>query len=132
MNAPAANAAASPATSTSTITPAMRRVMDHDNTQVAWVCRAEGGKIIRMAQINVLPGTGTVQVLVRSWGESGREPCVFSYGKASGYGYEKVAAALAGANIAGVKVTDHGPQSLLAVCDQKGWEVIGGNFNLSR
>lgn len=126
------NAAASSSPAKPAFTPAMRRVADHENTQIAWVCRPEGDKIVRMAQISVLWGrTGSVSILVRSWGESGQEPCVFHYGKAGGYGYNKVAAALEGANVAGVVVTAHGANSLSSVCDQRGWSIIGGNVSFS-
>ena len=61
------NAAAASTATKTTLTPAMRRVADHENAQVAWVCRPEGDEIIKMAKINVLHGrTGAVQVLVRS------------------------------------------------------------------
>lgn len=90
----------------------MRRVMDHDNVRTAYVLRVLAGSIQEVARAYILwSKSGRVQVVVLNYGDQ----CALQslhYGSASGYGYDKLTAALAGARVGNVVLSDHGRDSL--------------------
>lgn len=107
----------------------MRRVMDHNNVRVAYVLTVLAGSIQEVARAYILWGkSGRVQVVVVNYGDQ----CVLQslhYGSASGYGYDKLTAALAGARVGNVVLTNHGRDGLTiteAAC-ANGWKLCGFN-----
>jgi len=112
-----------------TFTAQMRRVMDHDNTRTAFVLTVRDGAIWEVARAYILWGrSGRVQVVVVNYGNQWAMQSLH-YGSASGYGYDKLTAALAGARIGDVVLTDHGRDGLTiteAAC-ANGWKLCGFN-----
>ena len=118
-------------------------LLNHPRAEVTWLCRPgvdDNGnpRIIRMARIIRVPprdGAGRLRVGVTDWGESGNGEPAHYYGSASGYGYDKTAAALDGCTLGGVKVGNHSNRDGAPVWNQvanrvkrnEGWEFIG-NF----
>jgi len=87
-------------------------------------------RIQRMARIVVVypaDGAGRLRVAVSDWTQDG-DP-IHHVGSASGYGYDKLTAALAGAQIGGIEIGDHsdykGRPTLKDLARSKGWEIIG-------
>ena len=79
----------------------MKWISDKSNTS-AWLIFCEDGKLI--GKVHALFSTsGTVRVQVWDWGTD--KPV--QEGKASGYGYDKLTAALSGCTIDGITLTDH-------------------------
>ena len=112
-----------------TFTAQMRRVMDHNNTRTAFVLTVRDGAIWEVARAYILWGrSGRVQVVVVNYGNQWAMQSLH-YGSASGYGYDKLTAALAGARIGDVVLTDHGRDGLNiteAACAH-GWKLCGFN-----
>jgi hypothetical protein len=116
-------------------------ILDHKRAVNSYVCVAvvdSDGKpsIERIARITaVFPadGAGKLRLAVTDWGpaeapfEDGARQYVV---QASGYGYDKLTAALSGTSVGGVELGDHcdsyGRKTLDALCQQKGWEWIKG------
>ncbi len=67
-------------------------------------------------------GAGTVHVNLWDWSDE-QDIQKVQYGKASGYGYDKVSAALAGMKFAGVKLTAH-PHNYEWCLRDRGFEVL--------
>ena len=108
-------------------------IINHERTQTAWVCRVRDGKIDRFARICVQyprDGAGRLSVAVTDFRE-GASPA-HHVGTASGFGYDKVTAALSGAFVGGVEIGDHcdrkGRPTLRALAQREGWEIIGGQI----
>lgn len=108
------------------------KILDHNRAQTAWVVRAEGDKIIRMARlVRVKPrdGAGRLRVAVTDWGRNGDEPARQFVGHAGGGGYDKLTAAMVGATVGDFFLGDHcdhaGRPTLNQLCQREGWEVIG-------
>lgn len=106
------------------------KVLNHDRTRIAWVCRVVDGRIDKFARIAVQyprDGAGRLTVAVTDFPADG--PCIHHVGTASGYGYDKLAAAMVGARVGGVELGDHcdrkGRMLLRDAARASGWEVIG-------
>lgn len=93
-------------------------------------------KIVRMACLCWLPpakghGELPLHVAVTDWGGDGQGPARTFVRSASGYGYDKTAACLAGCTVGGVELGDHCDYrvrpTLDALCQQRGWERVGGD-----
>jgi hypothetical protein len=112
-----------------TFTAQMRRVMDHDNTRTAYVLTVRDGTIWEVARAFILwSKSGRVQVVVINYGDQWGLQSLH-YGSASGYGYDKLTAALAGARIGDVVLADHGRGSMTIVdaASANGWKLCGFN-----
>lgn len=91
-------------------------ILDHDRCSVGWllaayVDAAGRPRIERITRIGRVPprdGAGRLRVVCTDWTRPATEDPIQFVGAASGYGYDKTAAALDGASIAGRVVTDHG------------------------
>jgi len=88
--------------------------------------------IVRMARIvRVFPrdGAGRLRIAVSDWGTNGDGDTTHFYGFASGYGYDKTAAALAGCTVGGVELGDHSDYLsrpvLRDLLRDRGWEAFG-------
>jgi hypothetical protein len=86
----------------------MKRVEEMAATKCAGVkVILKEGKIIGKIIIAYpKDGAGVVHVNFWDWSDKNHTPEV-QYGRASGYGYDKVSAAIAGMKFAGKKLTDH-------------------------
>jgi len=81
--------------------------LDHPRAKVGWVVRAEGSTVIKVARVAVIPpvdGAGCLRVAVSDF--HGGEPTHY-FGNARGCGYDKLTAALAGAQVGGVVLGNH-------------------------
>ena len=105
----------------------MRRVMDHDNAQRAFVVALVEGSIQEIARVYILRSkSGRVQVVVLNYGY-GLSLQSLHYGDAGGWGYDKLTAALAGARIGDVVLSDHGRDGagLHDAAYANGWRCFG-------
>lgn len=112
-----------------TFTAQMRRVMDHNNTRTAYVLTVLDGTIHEIARAYILWGkSGRVQVVVINYGDRWAMQSVH-YGSASGYGYDKLTAALAGARIGDVVLADHGRDGMTIseAAFENDWKLCGFN-----
>lgn len=121
------NATPNTLTARPTSTAQMRRVMDHDNTRTAYVLTVRDGAVWEVARVFILwDRSGHVQVVVINYGNQLAMQSLH-YGSASGYGYDKLTAALAGARIGDVVLTDHGRDGLTITeaASANGWVLRG-------
>jgi hypothetical protein len=114
---------------------AVSSILNHDRVAVSWVCRAVIGadgkptidKFARIAAVYPKDGAGRLRVAVTDWREG--EGPVHHVSAVSGYGYDKLTAALTGATVGGVVLGDHcdhaGRPTLRDLAHREGWEVIG-------
>lgn len=105
----------------------MRRVMDHNNVRAAYVLTVRDGAIWEVARAYILwSKSGRVQVVVLNYGDQWALQSLH-YGEARGYGYDKLTAALAGARVGDVVLTDHGRDGLTIVdaASANGWVLRG-------
>ncbi len=112
-----------------TFTAQMGRVMDHGSTRTAYVLTVIDGCIHEIARAYILwSKSGRVQVVVINYGDRWAMQSLH-YGSASGYGYDKLTAALAGARIGDVVLSDHGRGSMTIVdaASANGWKLCGFN-----
>lgn len=116
------------------------KILDHDRASVNWIVRpyiaADGtAKIERIARVVcVYPrnGAGRLRVAVTDWGTDGsRNGAATAHfvTSASGWGYDKLTAALAGCTVGGVELGDHcdgaGRPTVGALVASHDWEVFG-------
>ena len=111
-------------------------ILNHDRVATSWVVRAvlvDGKPLIeriaRIARVSPLDGIGRMRVAVTDWSVGkGQDPRQFVT-HASGCGYDKRAAALAGCTVGGFELGDHcdpdNKPTLDVLCRREGWEVIG-------
>ncbi len=110
-------------------------LLNNPQAHTSWVCRAEGGKIVRMTRIVVLPRTRkrrNYRVAVTDWGDGGA-PAEGKPRHAYARGCDLTqATAAAGATIGGVECGYHcdskGRQTITAIINTRhkdGWECIG-------
>ena len=89
-------------------------------------------RIARIVVVYPIDGAGRLRCAVTDWGLSAQGEASHYYGSASGYGYDKLTAALQGATIGGIEIGDHsdyrGRATLRDLCRSKGWEIIGGDL----
>jgi len=98
------------------------------------VCVDDGGGRVRTVArlVWALPkdGAGPLRVAVYDWGADGGTFTGPQVGGASGYGYDKSAAALAGLTVGGVVLGNHcdphNRPTLSALCDARGWQLLSG------
>lgn len=114
---------------------AVSAILNHDRAVTSYVCRAVLGddgkpKIERIARlVCVYPrdGAGRLRVALTAW-VPGADP-IHHVATASGYGYDKLTAALAGGIVGGFTLGDHcdrnGCPTLRDLCYREGWEIIG-------
>ena len=120
------------------------KILNHDRVSVTWIARAvlasDGTpKIERIARVAVVyprDGAGRLKMAVTDWGVPGANvngPAQY-IGTASGFGYDKLTAAMVGATIGGFEVGDHcdhlgrpTPGQLVA---REGFEVFGPDVRL--
>ncbi len=112
------------------------KILDHDRTASRWVVRPAldgNGKphIVTIARIAVQyprDGAGVLRVAVTDWGATDG-PAQFA-GRAGGYGYDKLTAALDGATVGGFELGDHCDSkqrpTLDALCNREGWQIFCG------
>lgn len=92
-------------------------ILDHKRTKVGYVVAPHIGEdgrasveiVARIAALYPVDGAGRLTVAVTDWGRPGATvyPPRQFIGRASGYGYDKRAAALDGATVGGVALGDH-------------------------
>lgn len=120
-------------------------ILDHPRVSVTWIARAilapDGTpKIERLARVAVVyprDGAGRLRMAVTDWGIPGADvngPAQY-IGAASGFGYDKLTAAMVGMTIGGFEVGDHcdsegrpTPGQLVA---REGWSVFGSDVRTS-
>lgn len=120
-------------TKTTTDLSAIRAIMDHPRTETTWVLRpildAKGqpqiDKVARICIQRPADGAGRLKVAVTDWGcRDDGNPTQF-IGMASGFGYDKLTAALQGMTVGGVELGDHcdseGRPTLDTLVHDKGW-----------
>lgn len=98
------------------------------------VCVDDGGGRVRTVAriVWAFPkdGAGTLRVAVYDWGADGGTFTGPQVGAASGYGYDKAAAALRGLTVGGVVLGDHcdphGRPTLSALVAARGWQLLSG------
>ena len=91
------------------------KLLDHPRAVTSWILRpaldASGAPVIvtvaRIVKVYPRDGAGTLRVAVTDWGHDGNGNPAHYIGKAGGYGYDKLTAALAGATVAGIELGDH-------------------------
>jgi len=109
-------------------TPAMRRVLDHDCARQMHIVCARPGQagnyyVATLARITTLRSrAGVLTVIVESYDYG--DLCALHVGKASGYGYDKLSAAIDGFTVMGHTFTDDG-FSVRHWAASHGWDVIG-------
>ena len=120
-------------------------LLDHKRAEISWIVRAgmtdtaDGRRlrVIRMARIVVVrpqDGAGRLRVAVTDWGKDGCGPSRHGYAAASGHGYDKLTAALAGCTVGGVELGDHSdhvgrPTLRDVIYTRPTWEALGSiNF----
>lgn len=113
-------------------------ILDHPRATQEWVVRPimVNGKpaierLARIATVYPRDGAGRLRVVVTDWTNLTPEGDPMHHiGTATGYGYDKRTAALAGATVGGVELGDHsdhhGRPTLGELCLRNGWELFGG------
>lgn len=112
---------------------AASRILNSPRARVDHVVRCHEGRVDTVARIVwALPkdGAGALRVVVYDWGADGETYRGPQIGTASGYGYDKAAAALAGLTVGGEVLGDHGDTrnrpTLSALCAARGWQLLSG------
>jgi len=112
------------------------KILDNPRTVTDWVVRAEIGedgrpviqRIARIAWVFPRDGAGRLRVALTDWGHPDK-PAQY-VGSASGWGYDKMTAALVGGTIAGIPLGDHcdpeGRRDWRGLIRDIGAELIGG------
>jgi hypothetical protein len=116
-------------------------MMDHPRASTTWIARAIIGKngqpeIERLTRIVWIPprdGAGRLRVCVTDWNQRDAHGDPSHYiAAASGFGYDKLTAALDGCTIGGFKVGDHcngdGLPTPRELVQREGWAVFGDYF----
>lgn len=113
---------------------AVSAILNHDRAVTSWVCRAIIGtdgkpaieKIARLVCVYPRDGAGRLRVALTSWHNG---DVIHHVSTASGYGYDKLTAALAGGIVGGFTLGDHcdrgGHPTLRDLCHREGWQIIG-------
>lgn len=116
------------------------KILDHDRAVVTWVVRPilnpDGTpgieRLTRIAVIYPKDGAGRLRMAITDWGldsaHHGRHPLHFVT-SCTGFGYDKLTAAIEGCTIGGVEVGDHcdsaGRPTAAELCRREGWHVFG-------
>lgn len=114
------------------------KILDHDRCETTWIARAvlrsDGTprieRIARVAVVYPRDGAGRLRMAVTDWGKLDAHGSPAQYVSAvSGFGYDKLTAALDGCTLGGFEVGDHcnsrgapTPGELVA---REGWSVFG-------
>lgn len=118
------------------------KILDHDRVSVTWIVRpilnADGSpgieRIARVAVVYPKDGAGRLRMAVTDWGldgaHHGRDPGQFVT-SCTGFGYDKLTAAIAGCTVGGVEVGDHcdsaGRPTVGEMVRREGWHVFGSD-----
>ena len=112
-------------------------LLEHKRASQTWVVRAvinDDGcptveLVARIVIVRPVDGAGRLRIGVTDWGVTDDGP-THHYGTASGYGYDKFTAALAGATVGGVELGDHcdrdGHPLLRELCSRNEWRILEG------
>lgn len=113
-----------------TDTSKVAKILNHNRAETHRVLRVKDGQIDEVARVMVIypsDGAGRLRVCVTDWTQNDDKRTHW-IDSASGYGYDKLAAALSGATVGGFELGDHcdpkGRPTLNALCQREGWRYF--------